>query len=189
MNINKKLDQEKTKARPFEEVEKEMKIYFKKRYSGLLGKFLQWWDLVWFEFRHFNLYKEIKYFVQRGIRGWSDRDIWGFDSYLARVISSGTERLYDIARTMPLEFVKYGDKEGHKRWKKVLGKISSSFEFAKDLSNGDIKPYALRNIKSNLIKSYKKHGCEVPLFMSKKDEEAMNEGMKLFIRYFFNLWD
>lgn len=30
---------------------------------------------------------EIKYFWQRGRRGYSDRDVWDFDNYLANVIA------------------------------------------------------------------------------------------------------
>lgn len=38
-------------------------------------------------------YRTIKWFIQRGRRGWSDRDVWSFDWYLARVIAEGIDHL------------------------------------------------------------------------------------------------
>jgi len=39
---------------------------------------------------------EIKSFIQRGIRGYSDKDTWDFDSYLSKVIKGGVQHLIDI---------------------------------------------------------------------------------------------
>ena len=43
---------------------------------------------------------EVRWFVQRGRRGWSVRDTWGFDSYLAEVIAGGVEHLKAHRHTM-----------------------------------------------------------------------------------------
>lgn len=34
-----------------------------------------------------RFYYEIKYFIQRGKKGYSDRDLWSADTYLARIIA------------------------------------------------------------------------------------------------------
>jgi len=40
-----------------------------------------------------NIYERIKWFIQRGKKGYSDRDVWSFDMYLAEVICGGIGRL------------------------------------------------------------------------------------------------
>jgi hypothetical protein len=37
--------------------------------------------------------RKVKWFLQRGFRGWADCDVWDFDHYLSRVISGGLEHL------------------------------------------------------------------------------------------------
>lgn len=38
-------------------------------------------------------YYEARYFIQRGRRGWSDRDVWSLDHYLAKVIAGSVAHL------------------------------------------------------------------------------------------------
>ena len=45
-----------------------------------------WWHKATRPFR------EIKWFIHRGIYGWSDRDLWSFDSYIFRVFSTALPR-------------------------------------------------------------------------------------------------
>ena len=48
-----------------------------------------------------DLYLNVKWFIQRGKRGYSDRDVWNFDYYLAKVISGGSTELADILHGYP----------------------------------------------------------------------------------------
>ena len=62
----------------------------------------RWYRLSGWAWRHEGWlnprewYRTIKWFIQRGRRGWSDRDLWGFDTYLALVIAEGIERLIEV---------------------------------------------------------------------------------------------
>ena len=40
-----------------------------------------------------DLYYEVKWFIQRGRRGYSDRDTWSLDQYLASWMPEALERL------------------------------------------------------------------------------------------------
>jgi hypothetical protein len=49
--------------------------------------FYIWWN--WLEERPRKLY----WFLQRGWRGYADCDVWDFDYYLAKIITSGLKKL------------------------------------------------------------------------------------------------
>ena len=46
-------------------------------------------------------YNPVKWFVQRGSRGWADRDVWSVDQYLARIIPEMLERLKSRKNSIP----------------------------------------------------------------------------------------
>src|SRR5258708_7263452 len=49
-------------------------------------------------------YRIIKRGTQRWRRGWSDEDVWGFDTYLASVLAGGLKRLAGHHHGVPMEF-------------------------------------------------------------------------------------
>jgi len=42
-----------------------------------------------------SLLRKIKWFIQRGKRGWADCDAWDFNTYVAGIIKEGTEYLLE----------------------------------------------------------------------------------------------
>ena len=44
---------------------------------------------------------EIKWFIQRGRRGYSDRDVWNLDGYLSMILSRALLRLADTTHGNP----------------------------------------------------------------------------------------
>lgn len=61
-------------------------------------------------------------FWQRGKRGWSDRDTWGFDHYLATVIRDGVQHLNDIKHGWP------GEPMTFEEWGQILTEISEGMQ-------------------------------------------------------------
>jgi hypothetical protein len=112
-----------------------------------------------------NIIKQIRYFIQRGKRGYSDCDLWGFDCYLSSVISKGLRQLSNQKESYPV-FLK-----SVKQWGKILNKIADGIE-APNKSNEDID-LPFEEWKSNLENSYKKQ----------------QKALKLFSKYFNNFWD
>lgn len=49
----------------------------------------------------FNLFNEAKWFIQRGRRGWSDRDVWSLDHYLSFILSTALLHFADITHGHP----------------------------------------------------------------------------------------
>jgi len=71
----------------------------------------------------FFLY-DIKAFVQRGRRGYADRDVWGFDYYLSTVISKGIDKLIKDVHGYPC------DLKNIEEWESILRKIRKVFKLA-----------------------------------------------------------
>lgn len=108
---------------------------------------------------HFNPFKEVKYFFQRGIRGWCDRDLWSIDYYLCYIIPPMLRKYNKIRSGYP-HFLT------DKQWGKIIKTMADGFEAMK--------------IIDNEFPSDKEE---------KELEKKFNEGMKLFVKYFRHLWD
>ncbi len=80
--------------------------------------------------------KEVRWFIQRGRRGYADYDIWVFDHYLAKVIAGGVRQLITEMHGHPTSMceecnvVPYAkhDCKGEERWSKILSDIAEGFE-------------------------------------------------------------
>lgn len=173
----KELQEEKQKSRPLSGLLKEMKEYKKKRYGGVFGKFLSWWDGIWFGIKHFNIFKEIKYFIQRGIRGWSDRDAWGAYNHISAIISEMAEYLAKPA-TKGCTSSYPGSLKSWKEWQRILKKISRAYRLINE-----------KECYSPII--WKEHPSLARWCgMQTHDEfKKIQEGKKLLEKWFYFLWD
>ncbi len=129
-----------------------------------------------------NIFKEIKWFWQRGRRGYADCDVWGFDSYIARMISGGIRNLKDHHHGCPSELWDDGavNQEWY-RWEEILEEIAQGFEASQKICDMD---YFFTGEN------------EDGLYEHKIDKERLEQltkkykrGIALFSEYFMNLWD
>lgn len=132
------------------------------------------WEKLWEDWVYYPLYrgwnnhvkmwpKELKWFWQRGNRGYSDCDVWGFDEYLAKVIIGGVSQLRNTMHGCPLELAGKSVEEGCKEWANILTKIQRAFEL---------------NLKQI---DWEK--------LTEDEEKERQEGLKLFCYWCNNLWD
>lgn len=68
-----------------------------------------------------DLYLKIKWFIQRGRRGFADCDVWDFDIYLSRIIKDGLKELKQWKDGYPCDV-------SPKEWDKILSDIIYTFE-------------------------------------------------------------
>jgi len=112
----------------------------------------------------YNL-KWIKWFFQRGARGWADCDVWSIDGYLNVIMPDMITRLQEIQHGSPA-LDKDGNELTEEQWKIILEKIKLGFLSASTLAN-------------------------IP--ESKEEQEIsqqrFDEGLTLFKLYYFDLWD
>ena len=78
--------------------------------------------------------REIKWFIQRGRRGWSEEDMWSLDNYLSYIISESLGELAKTSCCYP------ADKRfpNRKEWKKWLKEMSYTFNEYIKLDNHDL---------------------------------------------------
>jgi hypothetical protein len=107
------------------------------------------------------LLREIKWGAQRWRRGYSDRDVWGFDTYLARVISRGVRQLITELHGWP------GEPMTFEEWKDILDKIAAGFE-AHTILHEDYPSDPDRRAEL---------------------ERQWQEGSALFVEWYGGLWD
>lgn len=107
-----------------------------------------------------ELIDEVRYFIQRGRRGYSDRDMWGLDYYLTSWMPSALKQLRRTKQGTPIGLSEI-------QWQGKLARIIRAFETAQKLSD-------LTYIKPE---EYQK-----ALKQFRKDFDV-------FKNYYFNLWD
>lgn len=143
-----------------------------------------WWPLERFKDKIFGIPDEIKYFIQRGRRGYADKDLWSFDYYIAGWMP---DALRDFKRAMKkyggvptyFEYDLYKEKDpskitakqwkiAEKEWVKTINKMIAGFEANNKQDN--LAP------GKNCVKEWDKL------------EKVRLEGMGLFVKWFGGLW-
>jgi len=109
-------------------------------------------------FIDFFLY-DIKAYYQRVRYGVAQRDVWGFDYYLANVIIRGLKQLKSEINGCPNE-----EKMTLKKWETILQQMIIGFE---------------TQLKVD----------DEARVRTKKEEKIISRGWQLFVKYFNSLWD
>jgi len=107
---------------------------------------------------------DIKCFIQRGRKGYSDRDLWDFDCYLAKIISSGLQEL----KENNLLSYPYSLKS-KEEWKNILNTIIEGF-------------------KEKLKACNCYYGYDITEYPD-YDVEKIEKALELFAKYFNYFWD
>jgi len=124
-------------------------------------------------------------YFQRGWRGWGNADTWEFDAYLSKIIYQGLVHLNKHKPGYPITLVPENEEEpdyeaNEKKWQEIMNKMISAFKLASEIGTGEREFY--------LSKLNEKHQKELNC-LTKEEDDAMNEGFRLFTEHFFNLWD
>ena len=107
--------------------------------------------------------RKVKWFWQRGKRGYADCDVWSMGDYLADIIPSMLRQLKEINCGYPGNLTE-------EKWDKLLDEMIIGFSAAKRVYDDE---YDLGTMITDCI----------------ADQKLFREKMKIFTKYFFNLWD
>ena len=120
--------------------------------------------------------RKIKSFFQRGFRGWADEDTWGFDLYLAKIISQGLKHLKKCQLGCPKD-------------------ICNKYDNRKDLTQKQKDKLMIKEWKIKLDMIIRGFEIVPKLFEEKKyiKKEGyiyeFERGVDMFKKYFLDLWD
>lgn len=158
---------------------KEENFITSKEFMKKLNEPIPWYEEIYYKiYRSFHKIKEIpreiKWFIQRGRRGYADCDVWNLSSYLEGWLPQALRHLKinNIGCPFNLYDKKNKDNECHK-WNDILEEMAQGFEARTSLSNLEFMD------DKNVIHEDQQ----------KKLEEKAKRGMELFVKYFDNLWD
>lgn len=138
----------------------------------------------------------IKWFFQRGYRGWATCDVWGFYDYNAKVTYDCLKWLKEHKHGVPSGICVDGEpfEESIKRWEAMLDEMIYSFECLVKSGTAECEfwyPHPDFPDKHLLAVGddpwFKKYPeCHL---MTKEEDDRYNEGMQLFIKHYRSLWD
>jgi hypothetical protein len=163
-----------------------------------------WWDkfilnpkMNWLRYIIYNLpdlpmdiYRDIKWFIQRGKRGYADCDVWAFDEYLSKIIINGVKDLKFQMHGVPADQF-FSSKDGNDinmgAWKLILDEIIWAFEVTQKIINAE---WVYLNSKKRNKKSTSKFSKEFKYHIMTREEcLRYRNGWRLFQKYYFKLWD
>jgi hypothetical protein len=125
-----------------------------------------------------DIYREIYWFIQRGKRGYSDRDIWGFNTYLSNVIVEGLKQLKEERHGYPLGLTP-------KKWDKILVQIIEGFE----LTYKGVTTLEEYNKDEKFFKNTRRKKQFKNYAPTKTEVKKVERAFKLFHNHFCSLWD
>jgi hypothetical protein len=121
-----------------------------------------------------GFYYTVKYFFQRGKRGYSDRDVWNLDNYLSKVIKNSVREL---------RMTTISDNE---EFKNILIEIEYLFKVNEEISNGKCVYLNSKKRNQKSVKICAKI-CDYHI-MTKEECKRYRNAWKLFQTHFLNLW-
>jgi hypothetical protein len=190
--------------------EKEWEEQLIKEASRKRGKAKLFWILVYslrdlyYWIRRFDIrdpYRELKYFIQRGCKGYSYRDSWCPHDFIAEILPKMLINVRDhhmgvpglIAAKYqnidPSGFIDFGDDgmdKADKEWIEILNSIIYTFEIAHRITNNETEDkelmlYSDEGLSENSQKYWR--------MLSKEETDKFYRGFDLFKEHFFQLYD
>lgn len=176
-----------------------------------------WYKEAYYSIRRFFKYKvgtpaawyrRIKWFIQRGHRGWADCDTWSLDHYLNSWMPKALAHLKKYNHGVPCEMFDSMDeydspsttdssmKIAIERWDTIMNKMIEGFKASKRIVDGlyeeELGPYPLRKpagITKEAWRQKRDDRFKESRKLEARDEALRKEGMGLFVEHYHSLWD
>ncbi len=115
-----------------------------------------------------DLYDHVKYFIQRGMRGYSDRDVWSWCNHHSEMMVGVLQSLRTHKHGYPADLTPG-------KWTRALNIMEQGFQAMID--------------EENDVTSYKQLSHKVHRKLVFKRRRKLMLGLKYFRTYYYNLWD
>lgn len=154
-------------------------------------------------------YSGIKWFIQRGRRGWSDRDVWSLDHYLTSWLPAALRKLKADKHGVPSAMFRDEDglaEDGNPteeafakakaRWDSTIDSMIKGFEAEARIADltyedelGDYPLYRPAGVSKQAWKQISRERFVKTEELRLRDEEIWQKGIALFAEYYRSLWD
>jgi len=157
-----------------------------------------------------TIYYDIKYFIQRGHRGWADCDTWSLDNYIDGWMPAALRHLKATKHGVPMQIFpegpEYTKADGnpteaafdiaHANWDAILDKMIAGFEANNRMSDllyeEELGSYPMERPKGVTKEEWKKvkdDHFKASQLLEERDRKIAEEGLQLFIKHYYSLWD
>ena len=146
------------KSVSLDEIEEQLRNrpLYRKIWHAIKYPVLRWLDFPY----HF---KRVKWFIQRGSRGYADCDWWALSYNLTKVILPMLKQMREHSMSYP----GYGQASTPEKWDALFDEMIEGFELAIRIDD---------------------YNFETP-DQIKVDVKIFEKKMKVFIKWYFHLWD
>jgi hypothetical protein len=126
---------------------------------------------------------ELKDFIQRRRYGYADRDVYDLDNYLSAWLPKALKKIKN-AGSMPYcmyrgiepdeygQYTKEQKKAAEEKWKNIVQKMIDGFTAHQRLCYNSYSSQDEIQLRKEM----------------RRDSKAFDEGMRLFVRYYWDLW-
>lgn len=119
---------------------------------------------------------------QRAFRGWADCDCWNIASYLVEIMPPMLQKFKADTHGYP----GWGQAATPEKWDALLDKMVEGFEAGKRVVDDD---YYLTTNADILTRKPTREEVLSWVELAKADHKIFSVNMKLFVKWFFHLWD
>ena len=117
--------------------------------------------------------RDIKWFFQRGTKGYANSDVWVLCDYYLDIFIGGLSHLKENLSGYPTNLTE-------EKWNEILQKMIDGFKRVKYIENDEW--FEIEDIdEKDFMESWKKY--------EKEKNKVFKDTMKLFTKYFFSFWD
>lgn len=132
--------------------------------------------------------KEIKWFLQRGFRGYSDRDVWAMDIWFENTIIPMLEQLQKTKHGYPMDMTE-------QQWNITLDNMINYFKESTEKYCSEKNEYEEEYLNSMYEDNQEDFKKLRDKWLDREEKIAdykthmKDKAFKLFSKYFYNLWD
>jgi len=124
----------------------------------------------------------VRRFIQRGKRGYDEVTWWKLDTVLTDIIIPNLKKLKKRHCGYPGGLT-------DEKWEEILDDMIFAWEFKKRIQDSDILGDARPEESYEKMKEFQDELSFITEVPPEEDYDKYQKGMKLFIKYFDNLWD
>ncbi len=124
----------------------------------------------------------VKWFIQRGRRGYADCDYWSMNDYLISVILPLLKLLKENQHGYP----GHGQASTPEKWDILLDKMITGFEAGNRICEDE---YYMATNSDILERKPEPEEVQQWINMANEDRKIFHGSMKIFNKWFFALWD